>query len=74
MVEEVVKGWSKRSIYCAQGASKPVPLVIYEMWHENISVLQIGDKDQMIIHNKVRNEVEADIWVYTKVVDEPSHY
>lgn len=61
VVEEVVKSWAKRSIDCAQSSSKPVPFTLSKMWHVNISVLKIGDEDQMIINNKVWDEVEADI-------------
>ena len=72
-MKEVVESWAKRSIDCAEGSSKPVPFSLSKMWHVNVSVLQVGDEDQMIINNKVWDEVEADIGAKSKVIDGPSH-
>lgn len=74
MVEEVVKSGAKRSINSAQGSSKPVPFRLSKMWHVNVCVLKIGDEDQVIINNKVGDEVETEVCTKSKVIDGPSHY
>ena len=49
VMEEIVEDGSERSVNSAKGTTEPCPLFVIEMRHIDICVLEIGDKDQMIV-------------------------
>jgi len=58
VVEGVIQQRAEGSINSAQSSSEPVPLLSSEMWHENISMLQICDQNQVIVCDSQWNQVQ----------------
>jgi len=72
MMEEVVQGGAKGSIYCAEGTSQPGPFFVIKVWHIDICVLEVGDQDQVIVDNKIGYKVEREPGSKAKSVDDPN--
>ena len=57
VVERVVKNRTERSVHSAEGSAQPSPLLISEVGHEHVRVLQIGYQNKVVVDDHVRNQV-----------------
>lgn len=57
VMEVVIKEGSPRAVNCAKGSAQPRPLVVIEVRHVDICVMQVCECHKISVHNKVRDEI-----------------
>ena len=55
----VIKKWSKGTIDSAKSTTQPIPLLVSEVRHKYIGVLEVCDQNQVIVHDHVRNQIKG---------------
>ncbi len=71
VVKHAIQHKAERPVDRAQRAAQPRPLGTAEMRHKHISVLQIGDEDEVKVDNQVGDKVEAEDGEQAKRVAAP---
>lgn len=59
VVQSVIQQRAEGAVDSAQSTAQPVPLLSAEVGHEHVSVLQVGDQHQVIVHNGVGDQIEV---------------
>lgn len=60
VVKHAIQHKTERPIDRAQRAAQPRPLGAAEMRHKHVSVLQVGDEDEVEVDNQIGDKVEAE--------------